>query len=77
MASIHTRKITSKQSLAPGNTYKHKWNNPPWGTVLGYFAYPVPPSASGPHGTSSGTVEVSRVSCTHFSATTTTVTSST
>jgi hypothetical protein len=64
MATISTQKIGTVASLAAGSTTSFKWNNPPWGTVLGYFAYPVPPTASGPHGTSSGTVQITKVSCT-------------
>jgi len=64
MATIHTQKIESVASLAAGSTHHFQWNNPPWDTVLAYFAYPVPPHASGPHGTASGTVQVTKVECT-------------
>jgi hypothetical protein len=65
LATIHTQKIETVASLAAGATHHFQWNNPPWGTVLGYFAYPDPPAASGPHGTSQGTVEITKVTCTY------------
>lgn len=43
MATIHTQKIGNVASMAPGATYNFQWNNPPWDTVLSYFAYPDPP----------------------------------
>jgi hypothetical protein len=64
MATISTQKIGTVASLAPGSTYSFQWKNPPWGTVLGYFAYPVPPSVSGPHGAAYGTVQITKIQCT-------------
>ena len=64
MATINMQKIGSVASLAAGATSSFQWKNPPWGTVLGYFAYPVPPSVSGPHGAASGTVEITKIECT-------------
>jgi hypothetical protein len=64
MATINMKKIAGLASLAAGSTHEFQWNNPPWGTVLGYFAYPDPPAASGEHGTSSGTVQITKVECT-------------
>jgi hypothetical protein len=64
MATIHTKKIGNIASVAAGGTSTFRWNNPPWGTVLGYFAYPDPPTASGPHGTVLATVRVTKVECT-------------
>ena len=66
MATINTQKIGDVATLGPGATYHFQWNNPPWNTVLGYFAYPDPPAASGPHGTSSGSVAITKVTCTHL-----------
>jgi hypothetical protein len=63
MATISMKKIGSVASLAAGSTSDFQWNNPPWNTVLGYFAYPVPPSVSGPHGAASGTVEITKIEC--------------
>ncbi len=63
MATVHSTKIGSGGSVAPGAVSQFKWNNPPWGTVLGYFACPTPPNPSGPHGTSRGEVAVTRVRC--------------
>ena len=65
MAGIQVRQIGNVATLAAGSTYVFRWNNPPWGTGLSYFAYPDPPAASGAHGSSSGTVEITRVTCTH------------
>ena len=65
MATIHSAKIGPRRSVEAGATKKCTWNNPPWSTVLSYWAVPVPPTASGPHGTSTGSVEVSRVRVTH------------
>ena len=64
MATIGMQKIGSIASLAAGSTYSFQWNNPPWNTVLSYFAYPVPPAVSGPHGAASGTVQITKISCT-------------
>jgi hypothetical protein len=64
MATINMSKIGTVASLAAGSTYHFKWNNPPWDTVLGYFAVPDPPAASGPHGTSQGVLEITKVECT-------------
>jgi hypothetical protein len=66
VATISTQKIGSVAALAAGSTYNFQWNNPPWGTVLGYFAYPVTPHVSGPHGAANGTVEITSVECTHI-----------
>ena len=63
MATINKQKIGSVASLAAGATYNFQWNNPPWDTVLGYFAYPVTPHVSGPHGAANGTVEITKVEC--------------
>ena len=41
MAAIHIQKIAqSKTSVGPGETAVFKWNNPPAGTVLSFFANP-------------------------------------
>jgi len=66
MSTINKKKIGTVASLAAGSTYDFQWNNPPWDTVLGYFAYPITPSVSGPHGAANGTVEITNVSCTHL-----------
>ena len=66
MASFEVKKIGTVASLEAGHTYHFRWNNPHWNSVLAYFAYPVPPSASGPHGTSSGTVKIAKIECTHL-----------
>jgi hypothetical protein len=63
MATINVAKIGSVASLAPGASTTFQWNNPPWGSVLGYFAYPDPPHASGPHGASNGTVQITKIEC--------------
>jgi hypothetical protein len=65
LATIHKRQIGNVPSLNPGETFIFKWNNPPWATALSYFAYPDPPAASGPHGSRAGTVEITRITCTH------------
>lgn len=65
MATIHSTKIGPRRSLAAGATKTWKWNNPPWATVLSYWAVPVPPTATGEHGTSTGQVEITRVRATH------------
>ena len=64
MSTINKQKIGSVASLAAGATVSFKWNNPPWDTVLGYFAYPVPPHVTGPHGAASGVVQITKVECT-------------
>lgn len=65
MANIQVAKIGSRKSVAPGATKTVRWNNPPWATVLSYTAVPIPASASGPHGTSNGEVEVTHVRLVH------------
>jgi hypothetical protein len=65
MGTIHSAKIGTRKSVAAGATKTVRWNNPPWATVLSYWAVPIPPTASGSHGTSSGRVEVTRVRVTH------------
>ena len=65
MATIHCAKIGSRKSVGAGATKTVKWNNPPGQTVLGYTAIPIPPPASGEHGTSHGCVEVTGVRLTH------------
>jgi hypothetical protein len=66
MASVDFRKISTIDSIGVGGTYHLRWNNPAWNTVLGFFAYPVPPAAHGEHGTSSGTVKIAKIECTHL-----------
>lgn len=66
MATINFQKIGSVASIAPGSTYAFQWNNPPWGTVLGYTAYPVPQTPSGPHGFHSGSMKISNVTVTYI-----------
>lgn len=61
MATINKQKIGTLNNVAGGGTATFQWNNYPQQTVLSYCAIPDPPTASGPHGTSSGTVEITRV----------------
>jgi hypothetical protein len=61
MATLSSKKIGSVASVAPGATHTFVWNNPPWGGVVSYVAFPVPPNPSGPHGAASGRVAVTRV----------------
>jgi hypothetical protein len=65
MATIHFQKIGRRWTVAAGATNTSKWNNPPWETVLGYTAIPIPPGAVGQHGSSLGCVEVTSVKVTH------------
>jgi len=64
MATINSAKIATR-TVAAGATKTVRWNNPPWRTVLGYTAIPVPPAAVGQHGSSHGRVEVTSVRVTH------------
>jgi hypothetical protein len=66
MATINKQKIGTVASVAAGGTHIFQWNNPPWDTVLGYFAYPIPPHVSGPHGAANATVEITSVECTYI-----------
>jgi hypothetical protein len=43
MATIK-RKFLGEGTIPGNGTITFKWNNPPRGTVLGYFAYAKPPS---------------------------------
>lgn len=65
MATIHFAKIGTRKKVAAGATKTSKWNNPPWPTVLGYTAIPIPPGAQGQHGSSLGCVEVTGYRLTH------------
>ena len=65
MATINQRKIFSIDSLAAGATGTFNWKNYPENTTLAYFAMPVPPPASGPHGTSTGSVEITKIVVTY------------
>lgn len=65
MATINTRKIKTFDTIDPGQTVSVIWNATA-DTVLSYFAYPVVPTPSGPHGSRHGTVEVTRVTCYHL-----------
>jgi len=60
MATINKQKI-STHDVGAGATKVVTWNNYPDATVVGYTALPIPKPASGQHGTSSGTVEITRV----------------
>ena len=64
MATINKSKIGT-MNVAGGATATFTWNNYPQGTVLSYFAEPEPPAASGPHGVSTGSVEITRVITTY------------
>ena len=65
MATINQQKILSVASLGAGATTTFTWNNYPQQTTLSYCAIPVPPSAQGPHGTSTGQVQITRVEITY------------
>jgi hypothetical protein len=66
MATIHQAKIGTLNNVAGGATAVFQWNNYPQDTVLSYFAIPDPPAASGPHGTSQGSVEITKVIVTYI-----------
>ena len=65
MATINKQKIVTVASLAGGATHSFEWKNPPWDTMLGYFAYPVPPPVKGPHGAAYASVEITKIECTY------------
>lgn len=65
MATTHFAKIGPRQSVEAGATKTYKWNNPPWDTVLSYWAVPYPDPAKDPNPNSTGQVEVTRVRVTH------------
>ena len=66
MATIHKSKIGTIDNLAGGTTKYYQWNNYPEETPLGYTAIPKPPTASGEHGTSQGTVEITSIVVTYL-----------
>jgi hypothetical protein len=66
MATIKQDKIGTLKNVAGGATAVFQWNNYPQQTALSYFAVPDPPAASGPHGTSQGSVEIVRVIVTYI-----------
>lgn len=57
MATIHRAKIFTIESLAAGAKTRFQWNNPPAG-VIAYFVMPNPPTPSGQHGVTHGTVQM-------------------
>ncbi|MEQ1736729.1 MAG: hypothetical protein ABL886_10070 [Rhodoglobus sp.] len=63
MATIH-RKFLGERTIAGNATDTFIWNNPPRGTVLGYFAYANPPA---PVPGSSNTGEVGIIAVRHQS----------
>lgn len=65
MATINQQKIYSHTGLAAGASVTYTWKNYPQHTTLTYFAEPVPPAASGPHGVATGIVEITRVVVTY------------
>ena len=65
MATIHFAKIGPRGTVTAGATATFKWNNPPWGTVLSYWAVPIPKAAKDPNPNSIGQVEVTGVCVTH------------
>jgi hypothetical protein len=66
MSTINVMKIGTVNSVGPGATSSFQWNNPPWNTVLSFFAYPIPTPPVGPHGSSTGSMHVSKVMSTWF-----------
>jgi hypothetical protein len=62
---VSIRKIYSRNGLAPGASQAVGWKKPPQGTVVTYWAVARPPSASGPHGTTSGRVTITKVEHTY------------
>lgn len=64
MATIHTQKNRHRCNRCCGSYVAFHLEKSARGAVLSYFAYPVPEHASGPHGSTSGSVAVTRVTCT-------------
>lgn len=64
MSTINQQKLTRSSSFAAGTSQTFKWFIP-WNTTLNFWALPVPPSASGPHGTSTGRVQITKIQVTH------------
>jgi hypothetical protein len=56
MATIK-RKFLGEGTIAGGGTHTFIWNNPPRGTVLGYFAYANPPTPL-PGGSNTGEIGI-------------------
>ena len=61
MATIDQKKIFSVASLAAGATATYTWKNYLENTTLTYWAVPVPEQAVGPHGTSHGSVAITKI----------------
>jgi hypothetical protein len=62
MATLNSNKIGHGDNLAPGQTHTFVWNNPPWGRVVSYVAYPnILTEPGSKYGTTSGAVTVARV----------------
>jgi hypothetical protein len=62
---VSIRKIYTRNGLAPGASQSVGWKKPPENTVVTYWAVAKPPAASGSHGTSSGTVTITKVEHTY------------
>lgn len=58
--TVHRSKIHTVASIAAGAKHRFQWNNPPAG-VIAYYIVPNPPTPSGEHGVTRGTVEMGRV----------------
>ncbi len=63
---VSIRKIYSRTGLASSASETRSWKEPPQNTVVTYWAVAKPPAASGPHGTTSGTVTITKVEHTYI-----------
>lgn len=62
---VSSRLIYSRDGLAPGASESRNWNKPPEGTTVAYWANARPPRASGAHGSTRGSIEITNISHTY------------
>lgn len=61
MATAHWAKLTDSSLAQPGEVQTFVWNGIPRGTAVHYWVEAKPKSATGPHGTSSGSVAILQI----------------
>lgn len=66
MATIHQQKLARSSSINPGVTTQFRWAPGNWSTTLQFWVEPVPPAASGEHGSAMGRVQVTKMETTHL-----------
>ena len=66
MSTINQLKLGTSSSINPGVTTTFVWYPAVWDTTLHYWAVPVPPTPVGPHGSTTGRVQITKIQVTHI-----------